>query len=501
MKRFWLPLVALGASGCFLLPKAHEEPRTLPERLDALLGPFEAGGDIVSALVVDASTGARLYSHREHTRSLPASTMKLSTTAAGLALLGPDYRFKTPISLQGSQVDSVFSGDVVIGAAGDPSFGAQRFVSTAAVCDRVAEKMVARGIKRWTGNVRVYENGDNDASLGPGWAWDDSAYDYSAPPLPFVFRENAARLLVVRAPAERCESDISSVFESVTGGYTADVREDTEASEDGLECRRRGTARTFQCIWHRPADVCPHSVSARLSLGDPVAAFRSCLDKALAEVGVESGVVAVGERRHHERKGEIEAEPGTLPPNLLYEAESPRLADLIRATNKESLNIYAERIGLEVARKATGSGTYAALRETLAQDHRDRNIDPRDLVQVDGSGLSRYNLATATALVQILYTSLQAPYGEVLLNSLPIAGVDGTLSQHRLSAEATGHVRAKTGTLSGQRAFVGLAERANDVEHPKVLFALLMGNLARPVVTTNETFDRLAEILVSAPLR
>jgi D-alanyl-D-alanine carboxypeptidase/D-alanyl-D-alanine-endopeptidase (penicillin-binding protein 4) len=471
--------------------------RTLPEKLDALLAPIEAGGDVVGAYVIDAGTGKTIYARHEHTRSLPASTLKLATTAAALAAMGADYRFRTPVYLQGSLDGKSFTGDIVVGATGDPSFGSARFTMTSGVCDRIAEAMAKRGISQWSGSVRVYDAiGGGEVGLGPGWAWDDAAYDYSAAPLPFVFRENAARLMVVRNPDERCSPDFNTVFEGWTGGYTADIRDDVESPDDGLDCRRRSGSREFQCVWHHNADVCPHSVTARLSLIDPVAAFHSCLDKAMTEAGIQ-----LESAESHRRRHEVDPPVSAAKPDLLLEVASPTMGELIRATNKESLNIYAERIGLQAARYVTGSGTYEGLREAVDEDHKARGIEPQELVQVDGSGLSRYNLVTASAMVRILYTSLEAPYGQKLLASLPIAGVDGTLSQHVLPPEVRGHVRAKTGTLSGQRAFVGMVDRPNDPEHPNLLFALLLGNMARPTGTTNSTFDRLSEILVAAPVK
>ncbi|EAU66932.1 D-alanyl-D-alanine carboxypeptidase [Stigmatella aurantiaca DW4/3-1] len=121
---------------------------------------------------------------------------------------------------------------------------------------------------------------------------------------------------------------------------------------------------------------------------------------------------------------------------------------------------------------------------------------------VDGSGLSRYNLATAQGLVQVLFTSLKEPYGAALSDSLPIAGVDGTLANRRLSAQTLGRIRAKTGTLSSQKAFAGIAERPGDLEHPRVVFALMLGNMdEQPALSANDVFDRFAEALVNLPLQ
>ncbi len=459
-------------------------PPDLPALLDALLAPIEDSGDMVGALVLDATSGTQLYARHAHARSLPASTMKLSTTAAALAFLGTDYRFHTKVSLHGKQKGSVFNGDIVVTPSGDPSFGAQRFPETRGVCGQIATALANKGVRHWRGTLRV--EGAAPGVLGPGWAWDDSAYDFSAAPGDFVFRENAVRMTVTRAETDRCDPNLAWTFDGFNGGLTAEIREETDYPGLGMECQRPPGAKTAFCTWHHRADLCPMSSSQRLSFDDPVAAFRSCLNRALRDLDVTV----------HEERG---LDSGAEEP--LLDVVSPPLSALVRVTNKESLNIYAECLALELAQEVSGTRTYEAVRDAMARDHAARGIAPLDLLQVDGSGLSRYNLATAAALAEILLASLGAPYGPALFDSLPVAGVDGTLQHHELDPGMVGRVRAKTGTLTGQRAFVGLAERPGDEAHPRLVFALMFGNLARPTSSTNETFDELARLLVNAPIR
>jgi D-alanyl-D-alanine carboxypeptidase/D-alanyl-D-alanine-endopeptidase (penicillin-binding protein 4) len=121
---------------------------------------------------------------------------------------------------------------------------------------------------------------------------------------------------------------------------------------------------------------------------------------------------------------------------------------------------------------------------------------------VDGSGLSRYNLATSRGLVRLIFTSIQEPYAGVFLDSLPIAGQDGTLAPRPVTDLTRGRIRAKTGTMSGQKAFVGVIERPHDAQHPRVVFALMLGNMdEQPTYPATQVFDRFAEALVTLPLR
>ncbi|MGI5862846.1 MAG: D-alanyl-D-alanine carboxypeptidase/D-alanyl-D-alanine endopeptidase [Myxococcales bacterium] len=491
MRRLVPLLLALALSACF---RAHPPtPRpTFAALADALFDSVEAEGTLVGALVIDARTESLLYARREHARLLPASTMKVVSTAAALSALGPDFRFRTPVWLEGTQLGAVFEGDLVVEASGDPSLGSWRFPETSGVCAQVADALIARGVQRWRGGLRVEGAGGPGVSLGPGWAWDDAAYAYSAPPTRFVFRENTAELRLERFGGASCGAPVSVALVPSAGETEAVVSLETTAARAGLGCVREWGADRLRCVWRSTSpEQCPRSTSTRIAVHEPQKPFAMCVEQALAARGVTRDFAIA-----------IALEPTVQAPiparELLVEIVSPTLAELVRVTNKESLNLYAERLALRFAQERTGEESYRALAEAMAQELERRGIARNDLSVADGSGLSRYNLATARGMVRLLKTSLDEPYGRALIESLPIAGVDGTLTRSPVTS-AAGLVYAKTGTLSGQKAFVGIADRPGDAAHPRVLFALLLGNQSsEPALHANEVFARFADALVVA---
>ncbi|MFP2896545.1 D-alanyl-D-alanine carboxypeptidase/D-alanyl-D-alanine-endopeptidase [Corallococcus sp. 4LFB] len=494
MRRALLPAsVALFLSACTHAPATPDgAPRnTLPGVTNALLETLEADGAITGAYVVDARTGVPLFRHRENVRLLPASTMKVVSTSAVLSALGADFRFVTPVSLEGSQTGGLFLGDVVAQASGDPSLGSWRFPETALACERIAEAFQARGIHQWRGNVRIAGTDGVDGALGPGWAWDDAAYAYSAAPTPFVFRENVVDLALTRAPGATCADAPSVQWTPTFATLSAVVNVDVNAERANLACVRGGGG--VRCTWRSPSGgPCPQAAAVKLSVDAPEALFAACVDDALARHGVTRLPMS------------LEAPTPPMPPVPvpLVELTSPPLSELVRATNKESLNLYAERLGMRFARERTGNEGYAALRTALVAELTRRGVPSKDLRPVDGSGLSRYNLATPRGMARVLLTSLQEPYGAALVDSLPVLGVDGTLAGRKTTQSTAGRIRAKTGTLTGQKCFVGVAERPNDPEHPRVVFALMLGNMdegTKP--NANETFDTFSTALVELPLR
>jgi D-alanyl-D-alanine carboxypeptidase/D-alanyl-D-alanine-endopeptidase (penicillin-binding protein 4) len=230
----------------------------------------------------------------------------------------------------------------------------------------------------------------------------------------------------------------------------------------------------------------------RLAVDEPQVLFTSCVEEALAVRGIW----------RMPTPPEASSVSSAVTSEPLVEFVSPSMAELVKATNKESLNLYAERLGLRFTRERTGTESYPALRDAMVQELTRRGISTRLLRPADGSGLSRYNVATARGLVEIIYTSLKEPYGSALVDSLPIAGVDGTLANTAVSEVTRGLIRAKTGTLSGQKAYVGVAERPHDPEHPRVVFALMLNNIdEQPALTAGQVFERFAEAMVTLPLR
>jgi D-alanyl-D-alanine carboxypeptidase/D-alanyl-D-alanine-endopeptidase (penicillin-binding protein 4) len=504
--------VLLAAACAGRAPPAPPPP-TLTSEADALVEAAEADGTLASVYVVDVATREVLYAHRPQVRLLPASTMKVVSTAAALSALGADFRFRTPVGLEGpAPRGGLFEGDVVVASSGDPSLGSWRFPDTATQCEQLADALASQGVREWRGRLRV-AGGEPwlEGPLGPGWAWDDAAYAYGAAPTAFVFRENVVDLALARpaapaAPAGAaadpgCTAPPEVRLTPPLPAVQVSVVPLPGAERAGLSCLREGAGpqgqQRVRCVWRSTPEACPQKAALRLSVDAPEALMAACVDEALGRRGIAR------------LPGPLPPAPpaplppaGAPPPTPLVELVSPPLAELVRATNKESLNLYAERLGMRFARERAGAEGYAALKVALAAELSRRGVAPRDLRPVDGSGLSRHNLATARGLVQVLLTSLAEPYGEALADSLPVAGVDGTLRSRPLSAEARGRVRAKTGTLSGQRAFVGLAERPRDPAHPRVAFALLFSNVDEaPTLVPNEAFDRFAEALVSLPAR
>ena len=176
--------------------------------------------------------------------------------------------------------------------------------------------------------------------------------------------------------------------------------------------------------------------------GNPPAFAAARLDEALENAGIRV--------RLKPRAGVTPAEA-----RVLASVDSPPMARLIRLTNKPSDNFFAETLLKDLAHQAGGIGTTAG-GARIAAGHA-RRLGARATL-VDGSGLSRSNRASPQSIVRLLTAMYGSDDFDPFVDSLPIAGEDGTLYDRMRRGPAHLHCRGKTGTLSNVSALSGYCE-------------------------------------------
>jgi serine-type D-Ala-D-Ala carboxypeptidase/endopeptidase (penicillin-binding protein 4) len=159
---------------------------------------------------------------------------------------------------------------------------------------------------------------------------------------------------------------------------------------------------------------------------------------------------------------------------VLASVESPPMERLIRLTNKQSDNFFAEMLLKDLAHQAGGVGTTAA-GARIAASHA-RALGARATL-VDGSGLARGNRASPLTVVRLLSALYRSDDFDPFVDSLPIAGQDGTLYDRMRRGAAHWRCRGKTGTLSNVSALSGYCEaRSGD----NYAYSILMNGVYPP---------------------
>jgi len=146
-------------------------------------------------LVVTQQNGDTLFSRNAGKLFMPASNQKIITGSVALALLGPDYRYKTAFVSRGAVRDSVLDGDLIVIGRGDPTVSNRAQQGNAITwMMRVADSLAARGIKRVTGALVRGGNAFPDSIYGYGWEWDDLTTDSGAPIDELLYNEGMTKV-------------------------------------------------------------------------------------------------------------------------------------------------------------------------------------------------------------------------------------------------------------------------------------------------------------------
>ena len=494
MPRGLLPRLIL--AGLFALSpflahaQATSDATALGALIDAQLDASAFDDAYWGAYVVDLTDGRVLYDRNGARRFIPASNMKLFSTAAAIDALGKDFRYDTHLYADGQVRGGTLYGSLVVRGSGDPTFGGRYSGGDLTRTFRQwADSLKAVGIRRISGNVIGDDDVFDDRALGEGWQWDDLVWYYGAEISGLQYNEGVINLSVRGTePGERAHIDVDPDV-----GYIQLVNRTT--TTDGGSIRegyvRDLSSNRFTVSVSVPKGRTEHEAVA---VSNPTRYFVRTLVAVLKREGiqVEGQPIDVDEWDG----GEIAYD------GLLHVAshQSPRLENIIAETNTESNNVYAEHLlrtlgahryrGDELVPGSAQSGV-AAMEPFLNRI----GIEPTSLRIADGSGLSALNRLTPLATVQLLRAMHEDPrpgMAEAFYDSLPIGGRTGTLERRYGSGDARGNVRAKTGYISGARTLSGYVRAENG---HLLAFSLMCNHYSVRTSRVNRAQDRVVELL------
>ena len=477
-----VPLIALLSACAHPAPpaaSAHPALQQLQRDLDGILADPVLSHGTWGVLVRSLKTKDVLYSLNPRKLLLPASNMKVVTLAAAADRLGWSYAYETKLYTTGRIDGGVLAGDLIVVGSGDPSVGAADG-SASRLFDEWADRLKQLGVRTIAGRVVGDDEAFDDVTLGFGWSWDDLPDDYAAGVGALQFNENAVAVTVAPGPAA---GDYTAVAVEPAGSgisVTSTARTSASGTATALTTKRLPGNQRLEIGGTIAADA--KSAVLTVSVDNPTLFFVESLRRALIARGIDVRGPAVD-------ADEIGGAPsGSAAPIATH--RSPPLSTLAVRLMKASQNQYAETLfktlGLGPERTATAAGG-----RTVAQAVFERwGVGAGQLIQRDGSGLSRYDFVTADALVTILThiyedEALRGPFDA----SLPIAGRDGSLRNRMKDTAAEGKAHAKTGSMSQVRTLSGFVTDADD---EPLVFSILANNFD----TTPDVINRATDAIV-----
>lgn len=448
-------------------------------------------------LITDAATGEVLYAQNAGNYFTPASDAKLFTTALALATLGPEYRVRTTISTTGVlDENGLLNGDLVFTGRGDANLSNRKFPydkkverdglpekALAALADAVA----ARGVKEIGGSVIADDSFFPVDRFPDGWTIDDMLWSYGAAVSAIAVNDNTFTLEL--RPGDREGDAAAFTVEPASDFYTIEntIKTSSHGSEEKLAAAREPGSRTIRVSGTMPAGAQPRRLT--IAIEEPAEYAVALLTRLLEARGI---TIHGAPRARHAGNAAVSGESRPAE-TVLTERMSEPLAEEIRHVNKNSLNLHAELLLLLAAHEKSNAATREDALKFAADFYKTAGIGEGDFVLTDGSGLSRRDLVTPRAIVQMLNYAATQPWGEVYRASLPIAGEDGTLFERMKNTPAEGHIFAKTGTVEHVVALSGYATTTRGAH---LTFSILGNNNSLHAQTADAVLDAIAVAMI-----
>src|SRR5712664_2913850 len=264
-------------------------------RADALLGPAPASKGEWGLLIADAESGEILYEQNADKYFVPASNMKLFSTALALAKLGPDFRFHTTLETRGAiSTEGVLSGDVALVGRGDPNLSNRRFPyqlkeefdgPPEKVLAELADALVAKGLKEIAGDVVGDDSYFPREAYPNGWEIDDMVWEYGAAVSAIVVDDNTVAMTLT--PGESAGAPVQAVVAPATPDFIVrnDVVTSATETKSDLTLTREPNSRVVVIRGTMPARSTPRKLV--LAIHEPAEHAAALLTRLLAERGVK----------------------------------------------------------------------------------------------------------------------------------------------------------------------------------------------------------------------
>jgi serine-type D-Ala-D-Ala carboxypeptidase/endopeptidase (penicillin-binding protein 4) len=394
-------------------------------------------GILVETLAPNPSDRQVIYTRDAQRYFVPASNVKLLTTAAALQQLGPNFAIAT--SLYTTTTD----GQTTLYAVGrgDPTFTTEQLQS-------LVSQIQQRGITQITSLL-----GDDShfpgPTINPNWEWEDIQAGYGAPVNSLILNENELGLSIY---PQAVGQPLRIVWDSpnLASGWQIENFSRTVSSNDPefITVGRDMGRPILRLYGQLRAGAEPDTAS--VAIPNPAEFFVQQLRSQLNQAGIRVGPAGVA-------ASPLPLTQQTTTQEIARVTSAP-LAQWLVPTNRNSNNLYAEALlkttGLAHSQGNTTDATEAgttAIKSLLAP----LGVDPNGYALADGSGLSRHNLATPETFVDTLQGMAFSTHTDTYRNSLAVAGQSGTLRNRFRETPVEGRFWGKTGAISNNVSLSG----------------------------------------------
>lgn len=462
LNRQWKQFILLGLSLMTYSLELAGQKSNFKSASETFTHSKEYQSGLVSWAFIDIQSGETISSYQAEKLLIPASTVKVFTSAMILRKLGSDETLKTEILFDGNLTKHKLIGDIIVRGSGDPSFGSgiAGSMSGDSVLSKITNAIKSLGIRKIAGNLII------DPFILP--------YDHTVIPRKYIWE------------------DIGNYYGAASWGlnwrnneYTVEFKPDYSAKDS--------VAARIVSPWAKHLDL---NYNIELTKGNPADiyiyggpfeynVFAKGQIKEESQPTRERGALpnpplAFGKELIEFLKNEEIEFTGDLvferTPNRKLDTiciiESPKMFELIQEVQFNSNNLFAESLARLISNYK--SDDYPAGKQLMEWLSDFSSKEENTALLVDGSGLSRNNLISCSQQAAFLRkmandTSTFKTY----YLSFPQSGKEGTVK----SFPQVPGMRIKSGSMANVRAYCGYIPNKTE---GLIAFSIIVNNVPLP---------------------
>lgn len=424
--------------------------------------------------VSDNQTNEKLIESKPQLSLVPASILKTITTATALEVFGPEFRFQTTLSYSGTVRNDTLFGDLQIVGGGDPTLGSEYFPETKTFQEKWIKALHNKNIKVITGclilDATIYES----HMIPNTWVWEDIGNYFGAGASGISVFDN---IYEIHLKSEDVAGKLTKIIGINPEVPNLELTNEVLSSDyNSDEAYVFGSPEENQRVIRGTIPKNQADFVVKASLPNPSALLASEFRKKISA----NGIAISGKTKFEKAVGS----------EKLSVIQSPPLRDIIKVTNHESVNLFAEHFLKHLAFQKTGLGTTEDGCKFVVQFWKDKGLDMTGFFMNDGSGLSRFNSVTASQMVNILnYMKTKSVYSAEFYQSLATVGT-GTLTVFTEANFPNQCLRTKSGSMTRVRCYAGYL---TTLSGRQLSFALMLNNFS---CSQTEAIRKIEELLV-----
>lgn len=420
-------------------------------------------GAYIGMSLIDLSTGNTVFENNADKLFYPASVQKTITTASALQLLGKDYRYETKVYYTGEISNNNLNGNLLLEAVGDPTLNSKYF--NVDFLNQVKNTLAVNGIKTIEGKV-ILQNKNINHNTVATWLYEDVANYYGVAPQIFNYKDDLYTI-TFKQNSHGFQPSIQSLTPKVP--YKFDLKLECSSTIRGDKAYVMGTAfsKDREIIGTIPSGTGTFRIK-----GGNTHPFESFVEDLSNFITIENKEIS------------------SINIQELCVVKSNRLLHLIKITNNESINLFADAIlntlGLEFGKNYTSDAGIEVIENLITQSTK---LNKNEIRIKDGSGLSRLNAMSPNFAANWMCNFYE---NKDFVNSLPISGETGTM-RYITAANLKGRIQAKSGSADGVVNYAGYITANNGNIYA---FSVFINNAYSSKIAIRRNLELLFEQLV-----